>query len=444
MSLSNEELRKLYVHADIGGGETILAGELIIDRVNGVGKFRYTLNYVEHPDSYPFDPINLPLSEGAIYESPINRETMGIAGALLDAGPDDWGRRLLIALLEPPPSNELEFLLAGSGLGTGSIYFTKDRASKPSRALPKAFDGYEDILETALLIDEGLPVSNEKAMFFKRGAGIGGVRPKTFIDEPSEGRTGFKRYIAKFGRNTDVVDECLLEYASMKMAKAAGINVPYTKILDTALGPVYLIERFDIDESGESAHLVSAKSLINASKSSGASLDKESYWNLANIARQVGVEPDSDVREIFRRMLFNIAVGNVDDHLKNHCFIKPAGQKCFKLSPCYDVVPSVGLHGCQQIIAVGLSGGHQTVKNITFAMNEMKIPPEEAAEIAKDVLSATEDWAAAMEGVGLSRQDIALVAPCMQNRSVIESFFENLPQREREREKKIQTVLFSR
>lgn len=442
-TLANEDLKKLYVHADIGG-EIILAGELVVDRDNRVGKFRYARHYIEHPNAYSFDPINLPLIQGVIFESPITRETMGIAGALLDAGPDDWGKRLLISLLDPPPSNELEFLLAGSGHGTGSLYFTKDRLTKPQKGLPSVFDDIEDILETALMLDEGLKVSAEKTMFFRRGSAIGGARPKTFIDEYSESHSGYNRYIAKFSRKEDLVDECLLEYASMKMAAKAGIKVPKTKILDTALGPVYLIERFDIDINGESAHLLSAKSLINKTGFNSVTSDQESYWNLANIARQVSSNADADVSEIFRRMLFNIAVGNVDDHLKNHCFIKPAGTKDFVLSPCYDVVPSVGLEGSLQILSVGLSGGHQTAKNIAFSMNAMQIPTDEAAQIAQDVLKATEDWAATMEGVGLSSKEVALVTPCMRHRHQIQSFLDQLPQQARRREEKASCIQYSR
>lgn len=181
-------LSKLYVHVDVGGGETLVAGQLIVDRARRTGAFKYARGYCRDERAYALDPINLPLVEGAIYESPITRDSLGVAGALLDAGPDDWGRRVLMALLDPPPSNDLEFLLAGSGNGTGTIFFSESRGGSsmqdiPVKMLPKEFQSLEDIMETAIRLDEGLPVEKEKAMFFEYGSGLGGVRPKTFVDE---------------------------------------------------------------------------------------------------------------------------------------------------------------------------------------------------------------------------------------------------------------------
>lgn len=437
MTLPNESFNKLYVHVDVGGGQRILAGELVIDRANRMGKFRYTRQYVEHPDSYTLDPINLPLIKGAIFESPMTRESMGIAGALLDAGPDDWGRRLLIALLEPPPSNDLEFLLAGSGRGTGALYFTRDRAEATEKAIPREFNNLEEIAEAALLIDEGIQVSKEKAMFFRHGSGLGGTRPKTFIDEPKilgDGSVGYTRYIAKFSRKEDLVDECLLEHASMQMARDAGINVPNTKVMDTALGPVYLIERFDLDKQGESAHVITAKSLINKTSLGSVSPEQESYSNLGNIAKQISSDGVSDNKEIFRRMLFNITVGNVDDHLKNHSFMKPAGSKKYALSPCYDVVPSIGMQGNPQILSVGPSGGHQTVKNIATCASQMGISQSDAANIASDVLNATSNWAERYAKVGLQDKEIQMIGLCFKNREQVSQFLESIPVQHRERE----------
>lgn len=436
----SETLNKLYVHVDVGGGDRILAGELIVDRANRVGRFKYTRQYVEHPNAFALDPINLPLIKGAIYESPITRETMGIAGALLDAGPDDWGRRLLMTLLDPPPTNDLEFLLAGSGNGTGALYFTENRDDETATALPREFSSLEEVAETALLLDEGLPVSQEKAMFFQYGSSLGGTRPKTFIDEPQYndvlGKLVMTRYIAKFSRKEDLVDQCLLEHASMSMARDAGIDVPKTKIMDTALGPVFLIERFDIDKNGESAHVISAKSLIHKINEGSVAPEQESYSNLGVIAKQISSSGAEDNKELFRRMLFNIAVGNVDDHLKNHSFMRPNGGTGYKLTPCYDVLPSIGLQGNPQILAVGPSGGHQTSKNIGLCAEKMGISPSDAAQMAEDVLSATENWEEKFAKVGLGEKELHVVGKCMQNRVEVEKYLASIPEVHRDREEK--------
>lgn len=433
-------MSKLYVHVDIGNNERVLAGELIVDRANRIGRFKYTRQYVNHPKAFSLDPINLPLIQDAIFESPVTRETMGIAGALLDAGPDDWGRRLLMTLLDPPPTNDLEFLLAGSGNGTGALYFTETRHQETIKALPREFSSLEEIAETALLLDEGLPVSKEKAMFFRYGSSLGGTRPKTFIDEVKFndvlGKGETKRYIAKFSRKEDLVDECLLEHASMNMARDAGINVPNTKIMDTALGPVFLIERFDIDSEGESAHVISAKSLINKNGQGSVAPEQESYFNLGTVAKQISVDGAADNKELFRRMLFNIAVGNVDDHLKNHSFMRPSNGAGYKLTPCYDVLPSIGLQGNPQILAIGPSGGHQTAKNISICAEKMGVEPGEAAQIAEDVLKATENWRENYAKVGLGEKELSMIGMCMLNRVEVEKYLHSIPEAHRERESK--------
>lgn len=432
---------KLYVHADLGNGEIVLAGQLIVDRQARRGAFKYARDYCADPRAYALDPINLPLKTGAVYESPITREHMGIAGALMDAGPDDWGKKVLIALLDPPPTNDLEFLLAGSGNGVGSIYFSARRDDHPMQALPREFANLEEVMETALAIDEGLEVEKEKAMFFQYGSSIGGTRPKTFIDEATRdeetGQRRHKRWIVKFSRKGEIVNQCVLEHATMKMARDAGINVPETRVMETALGPVFLIERFDVDgQTGESSHLVSARSLINKFDTSELAPGEISYANIGRIARQISESGVDDNKEVFRRMLFNIAVGNVDDHLKNTSFIKPAGQKKMKLAPVYDVLPTVGMQESPQFIAVGPQGGRQNPENLAGCAEEMGIEAGEAAAIAEDVLEATEDWAERYAEEGLTPKELAIVSNCLKARQFVQKYLQSIPQAEREREAK--------
>lgn len=467
----NQMLSKLYVHVDIGGGETMLAGQLIVDRARRTGAFKYAREYCRHPEAYALDPINLPLVDGAVYESPITRDNLGIAGALLDAGPDDWGRRVLIALLDPPPSNDLEFLLAGSGNGTGTIFFTETRVKDddsavlnqflpeefqeediieiPTKTFPKEFQSLEDIMETALRLDEGLPVDKEKAMFFEYGSGLGGVRPKTFIDdfyyEEEQGRKRISRWIVKFPRKTDLVDHSLLEHATMQMAREAGCDVAETRIMDTARGPLLLVKRFDLDADGERCHMISARSLIGPIPENAASMTElSSYPNIGKVIEQVSENPDKDVKDLFRRMLLNIAVGNVDDHLNNHAFRKPPGKKKLQLTPAYDVLPTVGIEGSPQSISVGPFGGHQNPKAIAFCAESMGIEEDEAAEMARDVLEATKDWQEKYEKAGLSQKEISIIGKSMTSRDHLVRYLESLSVQDREREVKTKGISMSR
>jgi serine/threonine-protein kinase HipA len=112
---------KLYIHADLGDGTIALAGQLIVD--DKLGRFKYAKAYINHPQAFALDPVNLPLNED-IQAKHRTRDTPAMFGVLLDAGPDEWGRRWLTKTRQPPPVTQVEFLLAASGEGVGALHFT--------------------------------------------------------------------------------------------------------------------------------------------------------------------------------------------------------------------------------------------------------------------------------------------------------------------------------
>lgn len=431
-------MNSLYVHVDLGDGTIVLAGQLKLDFQSRRGGFKYARSYCRHPEAYPLDPINLPLSETAVYESPITRDHFGIPGALMDAGPDLWGKRVLIALFNPPPSNDIEFLLAGSGMGVGSLYFTTHKNDIPTPPPPSEFTSIEDILETALLIEQGLEVDREKAMFFHHGSSLGGARPKTFIDQreadPATGESVLRRWIVKFPRHGELVNQCRLEHASMEMARYAGMDVPETRLVDTSLGPVYLIERFDIDPAGHRTHMLSAQSLVDGyARSHEATPDTHSYGHLGRLAQQIGADDAAESREeLFRRMLFNIAVGNRDDHMLNHSYLKPPGQKHYTLAPVYDVLPTIGHELSPQAIAVGPEGGRASQSNIMAGMEELGLDAQAGLAIAQSVLEATDDWEEFFRSHGLTDKELSIVGRSFSGRTQIVDLIGVLTEHERE------------
>ena len=91
---------KLYIHADLGDGTTMLAGQLIVD--DKLGRFKYAKAYINHPQAFALDPINLPLNDD-IHAKHRTRDTPAMFGVMIDAGPDEWGRRWLTKTRRPPP-----------------------------------------------------------------------------------------------------------------------------------------------------------------------------------------------------------------------------------------------------------------------------------------------------------------------------------------------------
>lgn len=402
---------KLFVHADLGDGEKVLAGQLLVD--DKQGRFKYARAYLENPRAFALDPINLPLAEG-IHVNPRTRETPGVFGVLIDAGPDEWGRRQLSKTRRPPPVTHVEFLLAASGEGVGALHFTAGIHDTPKPTPPRPFANLVHLQHIAADIDAGKEVDRSLEPYFFHGSGLGGARPKTLIEH--DGR----QWIAKFGRESDLVDMCKVEHAAMLMARQAGIDVPDVSLTETLRGTVLLVERFDRSRDAQH-HLVSVASLINKFDITQFDEAAMSYPGILQLGRRIGSRTEGLAEKLFRRMLFNIAIGNTDDHLRNHAFYKIATESEYQLTPGYDIVPNTGLQG-SHAIALGAFGNTPSRDNLEAAAHRMGIERPRAAVLAEEVLQVTGHWRDPMADSEVSAADIAILERCFACQPVIADF----------------------
>lgn len=402
---------KLFVHADLGDGTTVLAGQLLIDDARG--RFKYARAYLDNPRAFALDPINLPLTAD-IHDNPRTRETPGVFGVLIDAGPDEWGRRQLSKTRKPAPVTHVEFLLAASGEGVGALHFTAKIKDKPKPAPARPFENLVHLQHIAADIEAGREVDQNLSPFFFHGSGLGGARPKTLIEQDD------RYWIAKFGRDSDLVDMCKVEYASMIMARAAGIDVPDVAFTETARGGVMLVERFDrsVDEQH---HLVSVASLINKFDITQYDESAMSYPGIVQLGKRIGHRTRGLAASVFRRMLFNIAIGNTDDHLRNHAFYKKSIGAEYVLTPGYDIVPNVGLQG-SHAIALGAFGSAPSRDNLEAAAHRMGISRKAARRTAEEVLAVTDDWRTYMKDAGVVASDVAILKRCFAFGKVLRQF----------------------
>ncbi len=402
---------KLFVHVDLGDGDKVLAGQLLVDQKQG--RFKYARAYLGHPRAFALDPINLPLTAD-IHVNPRTRETPGVFGVLIDAGPDEWGRRQLSKTRRPPPVTHVEFLLAASGEGVGALHFTDDIKAQPKPPPARPFENLVHLQHIAEDIEAGREVDRSLEPYFFHGSGLGGARPKTLIEHDD------RHWIAKFGRDADLVDMCRVEHAAMRMARDAGIEVPDVAMTETARGPVVLVERFDRGRS-EQHHLVSVASLINKFDITQFDEAAMSYPGILQLGKRIGSRTDGLAGEIYRRMVFNVAIGNTDDHLRNHAFYKRASDSDYRLTPGYDIVPNTGLQG-SHAIALGAFGNTPSRDNLEAAAHRMGIDRREAAAVAGEVLTVTARWREYMAESAVAAADIAVLERCFEFRSVIEAF----------------------
>ncbi len=402
---------KLFVHVDLGGGQALLAGQLLLDNLRG--RFKYAKSYLDHPRAFALDPVNLPLSS-EVRESTRTREAPGIFGVLLDAGPDEWGRRQLSKTRTPPPVSHVEFLLAASGEGVGALHFTAAVGDKPKPPPRRPFDSLVHLQHIAADIEAGREIDRSLAPYFLQGSGIGGARPKTLIEH--EGR----HWIAKFGRESDLVDMCRVEHASMRMARAAGIDVPDVRLTETGRGSVVLVERFDRDAQAQH-HLISVASLINKFDITQYDESAMSYPGIFQLGKRISGDTRHLANRVFRRMLFNVAVGNTDDHLRNHAFFKRAGSAQYELTPAYDVVPHTGLQG-SHAIAIGAFGTTPSIDNYNAAAKRMGLGADNARTIARDVMRVCRQWRDYMRESEVIDADLEILDRCMALQATIERF----------------------
>ena len=183
-----------------------------------------------------------------------------------------------------------------------------------------------------------------------------------------------------------------------------------------------LVERFDSTNSGQH-HLISVASLINRFDITQFDEAAMSYPGISQLAKRIGGHTGSLPAVIFRRMLFNIAIGNTDDHLRNHAFYRKAGHPEYELTPAYDVVPNTGLQG-SHAIALGEFGSTPSRDNLVAAQRRMGLSRSAARNIAEEVLAITDNWRDALSGAGVSATDLAVLERCFAYRNVLTDFLE--------------------
>jgi len=254
-----------------------------------------------------------------------------------DTLPDDWGRRLLAAAIAADAGKPTvsEMLLRMRGGGTGALLFTAtDEApdadhSIASTALPK-------LLAAAARFESGtLPQGDEFRRLLEGSSRAGGARPKALVhDESGE-------WIAKFpSRSGDYgYDVVGFEATCLTVARRAGLDVPDSRLQAIGARRVLMVKRFDVSPDGGRYHMVSMRTLCKERPG----IYVHAYSDLAQVLRKYSACPTDDIVALYRHMVFNAAIGNVDDHLKNFWMVtRPSG---FRLTPAFDLVPDVSGRG---------------------------------------------------------------------------------------------------
>jgi serine/threonine-protein kinase HipA len=322
------------------------------------------------------------------------------AGAVDDARPDRWGEQVIRFIDKPPRLSLLEFLYFAGDDRFGALGISTSSESYLPRTLgplPTLADA-NAIHELVQKILANEPVPQAQKRLISPGVTLGGARPKALIDIAGE------QWVIKFSAG-DPADTPLIEHASMTLAAKAKIDVASTQAVRISDGHAVAIKRFD-RSAGTRIHSLSAQVALRAAG------ERFGYPELAQLLRRRGVTArdtyERQMRELFRRMVFNILIDNTDDHEKNHALLMNDAQQ-YQLAPAFDVLPSGQALGFQQM-RVGEAEADSTLTNALSMARLFALDKNQAAKEVRTVARTVDRWRAHFKAEGVSPRDIELYA----------------------------------
>lgn len=314
-----------------GATEPVVAGELRFD-AKGRQSFVYGRSYLERGNAGPIYEPELPLRPGA--HEPI--DGLDHFSCLRDAAPDAWGRRVIENRLfgrkewaAGEDVDESTYLLHSGSDRTGALDFQESASEYIPRELGTA--SLVELHEAAERLATHQPIPPELEEALNHGTSIGGARPKAAITGENA------KYVAKFSISTDNFQIVKAEYVAMTLAARLGMNVAEVSLEKSAEKEVLLVKRFD-RQPGTSGWY--RRSIVSALTVLG--LDEKwareaTYPNLVDQLRIHGLAFKKDATELFSRLVFNVLIGNTDDHARNHSFFVEGNT--IRLTPAYDITP---------------------------------------------------------------------------------------------------------
>lgn len=393
-------------------GETsfVTAGRFTVSETRGgasVGTFIYGRTYRERKNAVELDPVELRLQTGTFETAKMG----GFFGAIRDALPDSWGRKVIERHAGGVVS-EFDYMLRAPDDRAGALGF--GRNTEP----PFPVNRYNRTLDLirlqqaadALINDE--PQQADSAaqqaedLLMLGGTSMGGARPKAVVEDDGA------LWIAKFARTDDSYNQPRTEHALLELAKACDIDAAETRLTEVAGRDVLLVRRFDRDRAADGYRrhrMVSAVTLLSTDDNATTRTDW-SYLLLADEIRRVSTQPQHDLRELYRRMVFNAAISNLDDHPRNHAIL--AREEGWRLSPAYDLTPFAVISQERDLaLECGLTGRGAKKANLISGHGRFLLSREEATQIFEAITQTVrQQWQPTLRRAGVSEPECERLA----------------------------------
>lgn len=375
----------------------------------GLVRFMYAPAWLDHAARFLIDPSLL--LDAAPFFPKHQQSNFGI---LLDSAPDLWGQTLMkrreaLETLEagraPRALGFWDFLLGVQDLTRqGALRFRRPQEDRflddhPLAAPPVTRLAELQAMATALSdkrLDDLDALRRWLAVLVASGASLGGARPKANFQD-----TDGALWIAKFPARDDERDVGAWEFVVHQLAQQAGIQVPPARLM--RLGTehhAFCVQRFDRALDAR-VFYSSGMSLLGKDSS-----DEASYLEIAEFIQTRSGQPDADLAQLYRRVVFNVAVSNRDDHLRNHGFLlTPEG---WRLSPAFDVNPSLDM--ATHVLNLDDGDNWPDLETVLATAPFYGLDASAGERIIDEILAVVQTWPVIARQAGISAGEIALMA----------------------------------
>lgn len=334
----------------------------------------------------------------------------GLLGAFGDTAPDRWGRNLIEKAERarareqeraPRRLDDVDFLLGVSDntrqgalrfRWAGENQFLGEPSTVPKLiSLPSLLRASDEVVSD----DEGSAAI--KHLLDTGTTGLGGARPKASVRLDNGDLA-----IAKFPHGSDAWDVMAWEATMLDMLGSVGIRVPEHRLVKVGQRSVVLVRRFDRTEGGERRGYISAMTATGSRDG-----ERRDYLDIVEAVRDISASPKKDHQELFCRVVFSVAMGNTDDHLRNHGFLAVDGS--WELSPVFDINPNPDLYKARATSIMGADYFPEEVEGLKALAQECGLTHEEAGEHMRRCYSVLSSWRDYARRNRISEREIALM-----------------------------------
>lgn len=406
-------METLYIYADFDWlDKPELIGRLTYERLRGNGTYGFGFDndwLKNHSDILISEEVGN--FSGFQYS-----QEEHVFGFVSDTLPDRWGRRLLErkeqteAIEEKRPKRTLysyDYLVGiDDFLRMGALRLKKDPdgefLNSDSRLIVPPLTSIKELTIAAQEYeksDEANELPEEKwiRQLAHPGTSLGGARPKAnVVDENNH------LWIAKFPSRKDVYDMALWEHLCHLLAKEAGINVAETNLIPAGNDGYHalLSKRFDRTDDGKRIHFASAMTMTGLTDGDNHETG-HGYLDIVDFIIKGCCDVDENLSELYRRVAFNICVGNSDDHFRNHGFLLT--KKGWTLSPAYDLNPTDSM---TQSLLIDNDSNESSLKRLQAACDDYYISSEAAELIISEVTTAISRWETIAKNLHISNEEM--------------------------------------